>query len=68
IETDLEDKNKRVHLMNSILSNPDQRKYTPPETKGAVIATLIDQSWVDWFDPRNQNNDFFPLTAGSSVL
>lgn len=68
IETDLEDENKRVHLMNSILSNPDQLKYTPPETKGAVIATLIDQNWVDWLDPRNQNNDFFPLTAGSSVL
>lgn len=59
IETDLEDENKRVHLMNSILSNPDQLKYTPPETKGAVIATLIDQNWVDWLDPRNQNNDFF---------
>lgn len=68
IETDLEDENKRVHLMNSILSTPDQLKYTPPETKGAVIATLIDQNWVDWLDPRNQNNDFFPLTAGSSVL
>ncbi|EPG8541688.1 TPA: hypothetical protein ACHJAO_000800, partial [Klebsiella pneumoniae] len=47
---------------------PDQLKYTPPETKGAVIATLIDQNWADWLDPRNQNNDFFPLTAGSSVL
>ncbi len=64
-------------LMNMIISyqdlvrtfpNPDQLKYTPPETKGAVIATLIDQNWADWLDPRNQNNDFFPLTAGSSVL
>ncbi len=36
--------------MYSILSNPDQLKYTPPETKGAVIATLIDQNWVDWLD------------------
>ena len=33
--------------MDSILSNPDQLKYTPPETKGAVIATLIDQNWAD---------------------
>ncbi|HBY7755982.1 TPA: hypothetical protein MI721_06675, partial [Klebsiella pneumoniae] len=63
IETDLEDENKRVHLMNSILSNPDQLKYTPPETKGAVIATLIDQNWVDWLDPRNQNNDFFSVNS-----
>ncbi|HBY9408081.1 TPA: hypothetical protein MI985_23400 [Klebsiella pneumoniae] len=63
IETDLEDENKRVHLMNSILSNPDQLKYTPPETKEAVIATLIDQNWVDWLDPRNQNNDFFSVNS-----
>lgn len=63
IETDLEDENKRVHLMNSILSNPDQLKYTPPETKGAVIATLIDKNWVDWIDPRNQNNDFFSVNS-----
>ncbi|HBR5084496.1 TPA: hypothetical protein ACQ53E_003007, partial [Klebsiella pneumoniae] len=68
IRADLKDENKRVNLMDSILSNPDQLKYTPPETKGAVIATLIDQNWADWLDPRNQNNDFFPLTAGSSVL
>ncbi|MBN0997673.1 hypothetical protein JTM47_39060, partial [Pseudomonas aeruginosa] len=50
-------------LMYSILSNPDQLKYTPPETKGAVIATLIDQNWVDWLDPRNQNNDFFSVNS-----
>lgn len=68
IRADLKDENKRVNLMDSILSNPDQLKYNPPETKGAVIATLIDQNWADWLDPRNQNNDFFPLTAGSSVL
>lgn len=68
LRVDLLEENKRVDLMSSILSNPDQLKYTPPETKGAVIATLIDQNWVDWLDPRNQNNDFFPLTAGSSVL
>ncbi|QFQ09428.1 hypothetical protein [Enterobacter sichuanensis] len=65
IEADLEDENKRVKLMNSILSNPDQLKYTPPETKGAVIAILIDINWADWIDPRNQNNDFF---SGNSWL
>ncbi|MBL1705320.1 hypothetical protein ELE02_39700, partial [Klebsiella pneumoniae] len=63
IQTDILDENKRVYLMNSILSNPDQLKYTPPETKGAVIATLIDQNWADWFDPRNQNNDFFSVNS-----
>ena len=68
LRVDLLEENKRVDLMSSILSNPDQLKYTPPETKGAVIATLIDQNWADWLDPRYQNNDFFPLTAGSSVL
>nr|WBU72666.1 hypothetical protein PGH06_21280 [Citrobacter braakii] len=65
IDADLEDENKRVDLMNSILSNPDQLKYTPPETKGAVIAILIDTNWADWIDPRNQNNDFF---SGNSWL
>ncbi|WP_238379242.1 hypothetical protein [Pseudenterobacter timonensis] len=63
IRTDLMAENKRVHLMDSILSNPDQLKYTPPETKGAVIATLIDQNWADWLDPRNQNNDFFSVNS-----
>lgn len=63
IRTDLNDEDKRVNLMNSILSNPDQLKYTPPETKGAVIAILIDQNWVDWIDPRNQNNDFFSINS-----
>ncbi|WP_227008790.1 MULTISPECIES: hypothetical protein [Enterobacter cloacae complex] len=63
IRADLKDENKRVNLMDSILSNPDQLKYTPPETKGAVIATLIDQNWADWLDPRNQNNDFFSVNS-----
>ncbi|MDK7098763.1 hypothetical protein [Klebsiella aerogenes] len=63
IRTDLDDENKRVDLMNSILSNPDQLKYTPPETKGAIIATLIDSNWADWVDPRNQNNDFFSVNS-----
>ncbi|MGQ3660802.1 hypothetical protein [Citrobacter braakii] len=59
----LSDENERVHLMNSILNDPDQLKYTPPETKGAVIAMLIDNNWVDWADPRNQNNDFFSINS-----
>lgn len=63
IEKDLEDEGRRVALMNSILSNPDQLKYTPPETKGAIIATLIDTNWADWVDPRNQNNDFFSVNS-----
>lgn len=63
LRTDLADENKRVDLMSSILNNPDQLKYTPPETKGAVIATLIDKNWVDWIDPRNQNNDFFSVNS-----
>ncbi|WP_239686265.1 MULTISPECIES: hypothetical protein [Serratia] len=63
IEKDLVDENKRVDLMKSILNNPDQLKYTPPETKGAVIATLIDSNWADWIDPRNQNNEFFSVNS-----
>lgn len=63
LSNQLSEENKRVNLMNSILSNPDQLKYTPPETKGAVIATLIDNNWADWIDPRNQNNDFFSVNS-----
>ncbi|WP_094110292.1 hypothetical protein [Lonsdalea iberica] len=63
LKLDLEDENSRVKLMESILNNPDQLKYTPPETKGAVIATLIDNNWADWVDPRNQNNDFFSVNS-----
>lgn len=63
LSNQLSDENKRVDLMNSIFDNPDQLKYTPPETKGAVIATLIDNNWVDWIDPRNQNNDFFSANS-----
>ena len=63
IEAELEDENNRVKLMDGILSNPDQLKYTPPETKGALIAMLIDNSWADWADPRNQNNDFFSINS-----
>ena len=59
----LSDENERVHLMNGILNDPDQLKYTPPETKGAVIAMLIDNDWVDWADPRNQSNDFFSISS-----
>lgn len=56
----LKQESKRVSLMNSIIDNPDQLKYTPPETKGAVIAQLMDITWVDKNDPRNQNHN--PLT------
>ena len=63
LKLDLQDENSRVKLMKSILNNPDQLKYTPPETKGAVIATLIDNNWADWIDPRNQNNDFFSVNS-----
>lgn len=68
LKLDLEDEDSRVKLMESILNNPDQLKYTPPETKGAVIATLIDNNWADWIDPRNQNNDFSRLTVGRLAL
>ncbi|MBN6042532.1 hypothetical protein JYK13_00880 [Citrobacter sp. ku-bf4] len=63
LEKDIQDESKRVNLMNSIYDNPDQLKYTPPETKGAVIAMLIDVNWADWLDPRNQNNDFFSVNS-----
>lgn len=63
LEEDLMQENKRVSLMNSIFENPDQLKYTPPETKGAIIAMLIDTNWVDNMDPRNQNNDILSLNS-----
>lgn len=63
LKQELQNENSRVELMNSILSNPDQLKYTPPETKGALIAMLIDNTWIDWADPRNQNNDFFSINS-----
>lgn len=63
LKQELLNENSRVELMNSILSNPDQLKYTPPETKGALIAMLTDNTWVDWADPRNQNNDFFSINS-----
>lgn len=59
----LNSESNRVTLMNSILSNPDQLKYTPPETKGAVIAMLIDLNWLDLADPRNQSYDILSLNA-----
>ena len=34
----LDNEDKRVALMNSIIANPDQLKYTPPETKGSIIS------------------------------
>lgn len=43
--------------MESVLNNPDQFKYSPPETKGALIAQLMDINWAGPLDPRNQNNN-----------
>lgn len=63
LQLDLKDENKRVVLMNSIIHNPDQLKYTPPETKGAILAMLIDVNWVDKIDPRNQNNDITTINS-----
>lgn len=56
LRTELAQESKRVHLMQSINSDPDKLKFTTPETKGAIIATLIDTSVWDSIDPRNQNN------------
>ena len=63
---DLTEENNRVKLMESVLNNPDQFKYSPPETKGALIAQLMDINWADPLDPRNQNNN--PLTFNSWKL
>ncbi|MFB0713857.1 hypothetical protein ACEU59_22260 [Buttiauxella noackiae] len=63
LQLDLKDENKRVALMNSILDNPDQLMYSPPETKGAVIAQLMGINWVDSADPRNQNNNILTRNA-----
>ncbi|OMQ24811.1 hypothetical protein BMI79_07180 [Serratia oryzae] len=63
IGKEIEDESKRVALMNSIIENPDQLKYTPPETKGAIIAQLIDTNWFDKNDPRNQNNNLLSLNS-----
>jgi len=48
---------KRVRLMESIINNPDQFKYTPPETKGSIIAQLMDVNVLDVIDPKNQKKD-----------
>ncbi|WPU21660.1 hypothetical protein RI049_16520 [Cedecea neteri] len=53
----LNDEDKRVRLMESIISNPDQLKYTPPETKGSIIAQLMDANVLDVIDPKNQKRD-----------
>ncbi|MFV0241208.1 MAG: hypothetical protein ACK5H4_14365, partial [Lacrimispora sphenoides] len=53
----LNDEDKRVRLMENIISNPDQLKYTPPETKGSIIAQLMDVNVLDVIDPKNQKRD-----------
>ncbi len=63
LEIAMMEENKRVKLMQSINNNPDQLKFTTPETKGIIIATLIDSSVWDAIDPRNQNNDMTSLNA-----
>lgn len=63
IRIDLQQANKRVKLMQSINNNPDSLKFTAPETKGAIIAILIDSSVWDGIDLRNQNNDLTTLNA-----
>lgn len=55
LKSQLYQENHRVELMNSVLSDPDQFKYSPPETKGALIAQLMDVNLIDLADPRNQN-------------
>lgn len=54
LESELSNEDKRVMLMKSIISNPDQLKYTPPETKGSIIAQLIYFNVLDVIDLRNQ--------------
>lgn len=50
----LNNEDKRVKLMESIINNPDQLKYTPPETKGSIIAQLMDVNVLDIIDLKNQ--------------
>lgn len=53
----LDNEDKRVVLMNSIIANPDQLKYTPPETKGSIISQLMIFNAFDIIDQRNQKKD-----------
>ena len=53
----LDNEDKRVALMNSIIANPDQLKYTPPETKGSIISQLMNFNALDIIDQRNQKKD-----------
>ncbi|MEC5345307.1 hypothetical protein ABRZ24_22265 [Brenneria populi] len=48
---------RRRNLMNSINANPDLLKFTTPETKGTIIATLIENNFIDRVDWRNDNLD-----------
>lgn len=50
LENDWGDKEKRVALMQEIInSNGDCLKYSPPESKGGAIASLIDHNFWDEF-------------------
>lgn len=57
LDNAMKNEEKRVALMNSIIANPDQLKYTPPETKGTIIAQLIGVTALDVIDPRNQKRN-----------
>ncbi|MDI3360055.1 hypothetical protein QQF21_04565 [Lelliottia sp. V89_10] len=63
LQNDLAQESKRVKLMQSINNDPDKLKFTTPETKGAIIATLMNSSIWDGIDPRNQNNDLTTFNA-----
>ncbi|WP_254797803.1 hypothetical protein [Enterobacter sp. JMULE2] len=50
LENDWGDKEKRVALMQGIInSNGDCLKYSPPESKGGAIASLIEHNFWDEF-------------------
>ena len=50
LENDWGDKEKRVALMQEIInSNGDCLKYSPPESKGGAIASLIEHNFGDEF-------------------
>lgn len=49
----LENADRRVALMQRILTNKAALRYTPPETKGMILYQLTRHSNADWADPRN---------------
>ncbi|HAU5564368.1 TPA: hypothetical protein JD264_11270 [Serratia fonticola] len=55
LQSGWDDKNRRVALMQSILdTNGDCLRYSPPESKGAAIAALIESNfWDDIASPAS---------------